>query len=94
MTLLTTSFDVKHSLVERFNRSLKQRMFKYITVHNTVKYIDILQKLIEVYNSRKHSVLDIAPNQVTLTNQKELLLRLYKKYLQRLSKGDLHLLDW
>ena len=87
MTLFTTSSDTKCALVERFNRSLKQRMFKYFTGHNTVKYIDILQKLVEAYNNRKHSALGIAPNQVTLTNQKAIWLRQYQQHLQRYRKA-------
>jgi hypothetical protein len=46
--------DVKPALVERFNRTLKDRMYKYFTSKNTKKWIDILPKLIRNYNNTVH----------------------------------------
>ena len=52
---------MKCAIVERFNRTLKQRMFKYFTANNTVKYADVLQKFVNAYNARKHRTIGIAP---------------------------------
>jgi transposase InsO family protein len=38
--------ETKASIVEMFNRSLKTKMWKYFTANNTLKYVDILQKLV------------------------------------------------
>jgi len=38
----TTNSEMKASVVERFNRTLKERMWRYFTFKNTHKYIDIL----------------------------------------------------
>ena len=42
----TTNSEVKSSVVECFNRTLKTRMWKYFTANNTRVYIDILQDIV------------------------------------------------
>ncbi|RWS18254.1 uncharacterized protein B4U80_06395, partial [Leptotrombidium deliense] len=39
----TENSDIKCAIVERFNRTLKGRMFRYFTHSNTRRYIDVLQ---------------------------------------------------
>ena len=45
----TTDSEAKASFVERFNRTLKSRMWRYFTWRNTLKYFDVLQRLVEAY---------------------------------------------
>lgn len=61
----TYNQDVKCAVVERFNRTLKGRMFKYFTANATRKYIDILDKLVNAYNNSYHRTIKMTPNQVT-----------------------------
>ena len=51
----TTHNETKASIVERFNRTLKGKMWKCFTANNTLKYIDILQKLVKSYNSSRQT---------------------------------------
>jgi transposase InsO family protein len=44
----STPNETKASIVERFNRTLKGKMWKYFTANNTLKYMDILQKLVNL----------------------------------------------
>lgn len=60
--------DVKAAIVERFNRTLKERMWRYFTHRNTHRYIDILQQLVYAYNHAKHSSIKMEPAAVTLYN--------------------------
>ena len=46
-----TASDVKASCVERFNRTLKSFMWRYLTAINSKRYYNILQDLIEGYNA-------------------------------------------
>ena len=46
----TTNSELKASVAERFNRTLKTRMWKYFTVKNTRVYINILQDIVQGYN--------------------------------------------
>ena len=51
--------DVKASIVERFNRTLKGKMWKFFTAHNTHRYIDALPQLVNAYNNTTHSSIKI-----------------------------------
>ena len=42
--------DVKAAVIERFNRTLKSKMYKYFTHANTFKYIDVLQNFVVSYS--------------------------------------------
>ena len=53
--------DVKAALVERFNRTLKDKMYKYFTANNTKRWIDILDKLVDNYNNTVHSSIKMKP---------------------------------
>jgi transposase InsO family protein len=44
----------KASLCERFNRTLKTRMFRYFTYRGSYKWVDVLQQLISSYNQSVH----------------------------------------
>ncbi|XP_070161393.1 uncharacterized protein [Polyergus mexicanus] len=50
---------MKASIVERFNRTLKNSMWKYFTLNGTYKWIDELPRLVEEYNARKHRTIKI-----------------------------------
>jgi hypothetical protein len=51
----------KAAMVERFNRTLKTKMFRYFTYKNSTRWIDILPKLIKSYNHTKHSSIAMRP---------------------------------
>lgn len=50
----TQNPDVKASVVERVNRTLKTRMWHYLTHKNTYRYIDVLDRLVSAYNHNEH----------------------------------------
>lgn len=52
--------DVKACFVERLNRTLKTRMYRYFTRNTTHRYIDIIPQLLKAYNSTVHSSIKIA----------------------------------
>ena len=54
----TTKNPVKASIVERVQRTIKQRLYRYLRHNRTRRYIDILSKLIQGYNNSKHSSLN------------------------------------
>ena len=62
--LWTSNNDVKAAMVERFNRTMKTRMYKYFTANNTRRYVDVLSKLISGYNNTKHSSINMTPASV------------------------------
>ena len=48
--LSTHNAETKASIMERFNRTLKKRMWRYLTKHQTWRYIDVLQDSVHSYN--------------------------------------------
>ena len=57
----TTHTGMKCAIVERFNRTLKNRMFRQFSIQASHKWIDILPKILAQYNSTRHSVTKMAP---------------------------------
>jgi len=75
--IYSTFGDHKSAVVERFNRTLKDLMWKYFTANNTRKYIDILDTLIKNYNNKKHSTIKMSPNEALKNEDK-----VYKTYFK------------
>ena len=49
------------AVIERFNRTLKTIMWKRFTAMNTRNWIDMLDELLNAYNSKKHSSIGMTP---------------------------------
>ena len=75
--------DQKAALVERFNRTLKSRMYKYFHSANTNRYLDILPRLVSGYNSSIHRSIGVAPKDVTKEKEAGLWKRLYGRAVAR-----------
>lgn len=65
---VTHNPDVKACFVERFNRTLKARIYRYFTYYNTYRYVDVLEKLVSVYNNSKHRSIKMALIQINERN--------------------------
>ena len=74
---LSENDDVKAALVERFNRTLKNRMYKYFTANNTKKWINVLPKLVNNYNNTVHRSIKKKPINVKKRDQIEIQRILY-----------------
>ena len=77
----STSQDTKCAIVERYNRTLQDKLYKYMTAKNTLRYLDVLQDIVYSYNHSIHRTLGIAPASVTKENEEELWKKQYGKYL-------------
>ena len=60
--------DIKGAIIERFNRTLKTKMYKYFTKNNTYRYLDVIGKLLTSYNNSIHSTVGMAPSKVNPSN--------------------------
>ena len=49
------SNEIKAALAERGIRTLKARIYRFITSHNSSRYIDHLQNMVGAYNRSPHS---------------------------------------
>ena len=77
----STSQDTKAAIVERFNRTIQDKLYKYMTAKNTLRYIDVLQDIVHSYNHSIHRTLGISPSEVNKNNEQELWKKQYGKYL-------------
>ena len=59
--IYSTENEEKSSIVERWIRTMKEKMWKYFTDNNTYKYIDVLPDLVEDYNNTVHSSTKLTP---------------------------------
>ena len=65
----TTFSEIKCGTVERFNRTLRARMYRYFTHKNTYRYVDVLPQLIKAYNASPHrGIKGRSPDSVTPHN--------------------------
>ena len=62
MTLYSSEIEEKSGIVERWNRTMKNIMWKYFISHNTQKYIDVLPSMVEKYNSTHHRSIKLTPS--------------------------------
>ena len=65
----THNEDTKASIVERYNRTLKTRMWRYFTKNQTLRYVDVLQDFVRSYNDTYHRSIGMAPSAVNGANQ-------------------------
>jgi len=68
---------MKASIVERFNRTLKNGMWKLFTLNGNYKWIDLLPRLVSNYNARKHSTIGMRPIDFTPAIADKLLATVY-----------------
>jgi len=61
---------MKAAMVERFNKTLKTRMWRVFTKRGTYKWLDILPGLVSSYNRSKHSAIGMAPINVDPNDDK------------------------
>ena len=70
---------LKASVVKRFNRTLKNDMWKMFTLNGTYKWIDALPRLVSEYNARKHRTIGMRPVDVTPAIAERLLATVYNR---------------
>ena len=94
--IYSTENEEKSSIVERWIRTMKEKMWKYFTDNNTYKYIDVLPDLVEDYNNTVHSSIKLTPIEASkkkneLTVWRNLYPDRFKTYrlTPKFSVGDL-----
>ena len=70
--------DVHASMAERANRTIKERLYRYFSEKNTLRWVEAIQKIVSGINSSVNRVTGVTPNSVTFKNSQNLFERLYK----------------
>ena len=76
--LYSTENEEKSSVVERFNRTFKQMMWKMFSANNNTIYIDKIDELLKTYNSSFHRSVRMAPLEASdIKNSNQVFANLY-----------------
>lgn len=72
----------KASIVERAQRTIKERMYRAFTFQGTYKWLELLPEIIESYNNSYHRGLKHIPSKVNKHNETNVWLRQYSDVLK------------
>ncbi len=78
----STARDDKASKIERFNWFLRDRSSRFLTAVNSKRYYDILQDLIDGYNSSYHNSIKMRPLDVHKENEADVFNNLYGRVIK------------
>ena len=69
--------EKKAAISERAIKTIKTKIFRYLTHKNSFKYVDNLQDFADSYNKALHRTINMAPNQVNKDNEEDVRLSTY-----------------
>ena len=70
--------DIKCSIIERFNRTIKSKLWKYFSKSRSYRYIDVLNDFVSGYNHSKHRSIKMTPAEASKSeNHQEVYHNLY-----------------
>ena len=52
-------------VIEGFNGTIKEKMFKYLSAKNTKTFVDVLDLLLDQYNNTIHSAIKMTPKEAS-----------------------------
>ena len=85
-----TENETKVQVVERFNRTLKSKMYKYFTAKGTKTWINIIDELVYNYNNSYHRSIKMTPVEDSLKkNSKIVYNNLFPKLQSKPVKSKL-----
>src|SRR5207248_4898017 len=88
--LYQTFNEGKAVVIERFNRALKEKMWRYFTETNSNNFLDILPKLLSDYNNTIHFTIKMTPTEGSKVENKNKInyVSLIKKEKPKFKIGD------
>lgn len=73
----STYSSKKTAIVERFNRTIKNKIYRQFSLRGNYKWLDILPELVDEYNGSRHRTIKMAPKEVDSDNEQQLLDTVY-----------------
>lgn len=89
----TTYSKLKASIVERFNRTIKSKMWKQFSLQGSYKWITIIKDIVKEYNNTYHRTIKMAPNNVKKADEKRLLTTVYSN-IKTFKRGKFKVNDY
>ncbi len=73
-------FALDHApFVEAFNKTIKNRLYKYMALHQTASWHKALSLIVDAYNQSPHTSTGIAPNSIEESNYTQALMNIMKR---------------
>ena len=95
VSMYSTHGEHKSAIIERFNRTLKTKMYTKFTANNNRDWVDILQGLIKDYNNTVHRTIKMTPVQASETkNEDQVLENFTNSRKVKATKPKLKVGDW
>lgn len=91
--LFSVKSAYKAALVERFNRTLKHKMWRYFTMSTQQNWTRVLQDIVYSYNHSVHRTLGCKPADVTASNAGEVREKAFKRPPASTKKSDIQVGD-
>lgn len=85
----STYSNIKAAIVERFNRTLKNRLWKMFSLNGNYKWVDLVQQIVKNYNESFHTSVGMCPNSVNRKNWKKVLARIQQQHSTTLTPDSL-----
>jgi hypothetical protein len=74
---LSEDRETKAQIAERFIQTLRSRIMRYMTAHDTKEWVSALPKLVSNYNNSHHRSIGMSPNSVNSDNIHQVRRTLY-----------------
>ena len=78
--MYSTYNEGKSVVVERFIRTLKNKLYKHMTATSKSVYYNVLDDVVSEYNNTKHSTIKMKPKDVKMIKE-YILINIMKKVL-------------
>ena len=73
--LYSTENEEKSCVIERFNRTIKEKIVRYFFANNTRKFVDVLALLVDQYNNTIHSSIRMTAKEASRKENKNKVWR-------------------
>lgn len=75
--LFSVNSEMKASIVERVQRTIKERMYRAFTYHGTHRWMELLPEIIQSYNNSYHRGIKHIPAKVNKQNETSVWIKQY-----------------
>lgn len=79
INMYSTFSAMKGAIIERYNRDLKNQLYKHFSLSGSHRYLEELPRLEREHNTSFHRTIGMSPSQVTPENEKHLLRTAYRR---------------
>ncbi len=77
----------KAGTVERVQRTLQSLIYKYIEHTQNMRFVDVLQRLVKTYNTKRHSTIKMTPTDAENSENLALLRKNVSEYYTKATRG-------